>query len=92
MPKGPEGFQHPCPICGERIRSCFEEQPAVCPACRNVILPCGVCRKHIRRTPIVYCRKCKRPLCLECRNEDEPVWQGLRWWSLCHGCNGHGSA
>jgi hypothetical protein len=91
MAKNVDSFEHACPICNEQIKSCFEELPTVCPNCRNVILECGVCNQHIRRTPIAYCRKCKRPLCLECRNGNDPVWQGLKWWSLCHGCGGNGA-
>ncbi len=91
MKSDPEEFRHPCPICREMIASCFEEQPTVCPSCRNVLVACGICGARILRTPIVHCRKCKRTICLECRNDAEPAWQALKWWSLCHGCNGNGS-
>jgi hypothetical protein len=49
-------------------------------------MACGVCGDRILRPPIVYCRKCDAPLCIECRRTEEPRWEGLKWRTICWKC------
>lgn len=85
-PEKPDPFKHRCPLCGAAFVSLFQERPTACPSCGGVILDCGVCGGKIRRPPVVYCERCNRLVCMNCRNSEDFKWRGMKWWTLCNDC------